>query len=78
MQAVDVHPGLARHAAAPGDRGPTAVLTARMTPGHGLNAEVTDTPPRSPRTRIDAKYLAAYLAAQDRALDASHQHASAA
>ncbi len=53
-------------------------LTARVTAGHVLNSEITDTPAWSPATKIAAKHLAPYLAAQDRELDPPQRYASVA
>lgn len=41
-------------------------LTAKITGGHGFSSEMTDKPSWSPPSKIAAKYLAPYLAAQDR------------
>jgi sulfide:quinone oxidoreductase len=41
-------------------------LSARITGGQGFSSEMTDTPTWSPPVKIDAKYLAPYLAQRDR------------
>jgi sulfide:quinone oxidoreductase len=41
-------------------------LTAQITGGHGFSSKITDTPTWEPPNKIAAKYLAPYLAAQDR------------
>jgi sulfide:quinone oxidoreductase len=41
-------------------------LTAHITGGHGFSSEVTERPTWSPPSKIVAKYLAPYLAEQDR------------
>jgi sulfide:quinone oxidoreductase len=41
-------------------------LTAHITGGHGFSSEITDTPTRSPPSKIAAKYLAPYLQERDR------------
>jgi sulfide:quinone oxidoreductase len=41
-------------------------LSAHITGGHGSNSQASETPTWSPPAKIDAKYLAPYLAFQDR------------
>ena len=42
-------------------------LTARISGGHGLCSEITDTPTWSPAMKIVAKYLGPYLDRLDHA-----------
>ena len=44
-------------------------LTSRITGGHGLSSEATETPAWTPPAKIAAKYLAPYLDKQDQAAD---------
>jgi sulfide:quinone oxidoreductase len=41
-------------------------LSARITGGHGFNSQITEAPTWSPVNKIDAHYLAPYLAAVPR------------
>ncbi len=44
-------------------------LTAEITGGHGFSSEISEEPTWSPPSKINAKYLAPYLAERDRAAD---------
>jgi sulfide:quinone oxidoreductase len=58
--------------------GKPVYLTARITGGHGFSSEISDIPTWSPATKITAKYLAPYLAAEDQEVDMSPRYATVA